>query len=458
MVDIDLTPPDFPEFEQGQQSERLDKIAKIHRLEPAWSLQKLLEADLNEQFIIDQVLIENQPAIIGGAFKTLKTTLLVMQALSLCSGEKFLGRYDVFSRKRVLFCSAESGKRKIRNSIFAVAKQMGISVAELRDSGFLQLSWWVPKVNSAEVMEYFMNEVDRAQAEIVMLDPLYQALDDQQASMILNGQQLASLCNYILDAGATPICCDHVKRSSENARNREPLELDDISGAGKAEYFRQWMLVSRRAKFAPEENRKPHELWLSIGGSEGHSSQLALDVVELFDDQGHMTIEVATQQRSEMLQHRQESSKDKKEQAKEKAFQEKLDKALGFFKSSPNELRVTADVKAFMSCSSDVAKSIVFHLENKKLIVKHPEPVRRGVNTCDAYHLPGALILNELATEGQEGQTEVVPLSPATVSDGAKDVGLEGQGQTPIGGCPSVPLVCHQKRVLKKSKSRSTKK
>jgi hypothetical protein len=449
MVKIDTNPPDFEEYKQTQEDEHFENIAKSHRLEPSWSLEELLEADLNEEFIVDQVLVENQPFVVAGEFKTLKTTLLIMMALSLCSGAKFLGRYEVKKKKRVLFCSAESGKKKIRTTIYAVAKQMGISIAELRDSGSLSFSWWVPKVSSMEVMDYFKNEVTKSQAEVVFIDPLYQALDDQQASMILNGQQLAALCNFIKDAGATPVCCDHVKRSSLNTKNREPLELDDISGAGKAEYFRQWMLVSRRKKFEPEENKKPHDLWLSIGGSEGHSGQLALDVVETFDDQGHMTIEVATQQRSEMIQQRQESTKSKKEESKEKALKEKLDRVLGYFTSNPNKLIVNADVKALMNCNSDSAKAILFHLVEKNLIVRHPFLVRRGTNSCEAFHLPGA----QIELEGQGGQNEVVPLSPSIVSDGAKSGGLEGQGQTPIGGCPSVPLSVTKNPILKKKKN-----
>ncbi len=445
----------IPSDSESKQADRFEKIGKTHRLEPAWTLEELFTADLKEDFIIDQVLIENQPMVAAGEFKTLKTTILIMLALSLCSAAKFLGRYEVLKRKRVLFCSAESGKRKIRKTIYAVAKQMGINLAELRDSGFLKLSWWVPKIGSLEVMDYFKNEIDKAQAEVVMIDPLYQALDDQQASMILNGQQLAALCNYVLDAGATPICCDHVKRSSENARNREPLELSDISGAGKAEYFRQWMLVSRRSKFQPEENRKPHDLWLTIGGSEGHSSQLALNVVENFDDSGHMEIEVSTQQRSELIQQTQESSKDKREAAKEQAFKDKLDKVLGFFQSSPNELRVIADIKAFLACNSDVAKAIIFHLESKQQITKYPQTVRRGVNSCDAYHLPGALIQGEFGVEGQGGQNTVVPHCPSTISDGAESEGLEGQGQAPIGGCPSVPLSVTKFPVPKKHKKQT---
>jgi len=75
-------PPGTTTFTDDQ----YDKIAKTYRLEPVWSLGKLLEADLKESFIVNGVLIENQPCLMGGAFKTLKTTIALDLAMSLCSG------------------------------------------------------------------------------------------------------------------------------------------------------------------------------------------------------------------------------------------------------------------------------------------------------------------------------------------------------------------------------------
>jgi len=139
---------EYPDDTTTQTDDHFEKIAKTYRLEPAWSLGQLLEADLRESFIIDGVLIENQPCLMGGAFKTLKTTIDLDLAMSLCSGAKFLNHFEVLHKKRVLFCSAKSGKQKIRKTIYALAQQKGISLAQIRDNDSLRLSWWVPKINT----------------------------------------------------------------------------------------------------------------------------------------------------------------------------------------------------------------------------------------------------------------------------------------------------------------------
>ena len=120
-------------------------------------------------------------------------------------------------------------------------------------------------------------------------------------------------------------------------------------------------------------------------------------------------------------------------------------------------MRVKNDIKAYMCCNAELAAAILLHLVNQKLIVKHSETVRRGRNTCDAFHLPGALIQTELDIAGQDGQNEVVPLVRLECSDGAKSEGLEGQGQAPIGGCPSVPLSVAKIPVPKKHKKQTAR-
>jgi len=246
-------------------------------------------------------------------------------------------------------------------------------------------------------MAYFKSEIDRAKADVVVIDPLYQAIDDQQASMILNGQQLADLCNYVLDSGATPICCDHAKRSSENVKMREPLELHDISGAGKAEYFRQWLLVSRREKFAPEENLKPHKLWLSIGGSEGHSSQWALDVNERFNDVGQLDIDVGLTPRHEVVLRQKESTDSRKDTAKQKKFEEQLCKVLTFFKAK-DEPRTKTDIRSHMMCSGDAASAYIHHLIEREDIALSLEKVLRGNQKTEGW-----ILIKSMSQQGGQG-------------------------------------------------------
>jgi len=187
---------------------------------------------------------------------------------------------------------------------------MGLDANNLGTLEPLTINWWVPRASNTELMDYFCYEAEQSGAGVCIIDPLYQVLDDAQASYILNGQQLATICNRILEMGATPILVDHAKRSSANTKDFEPLELEDIIGAGKAEYFRQWMLVSRRARFIAELGQPHrHDLWLTIGGSAGHASTWALNISEHVHDDRSREYTIETLPRSEVLQARNDARK-----------------------------------------------------------------------------------------------------------------------------------------------------
>ena len=57
------------------------------------------------------MLVKGQPCIIGGRSKAMKTSIAVDLAISLGSGEKFLGKYDVPKTIRVAFWTGESVRR-----------------------------------------------------------------------------------------------------------------------------------------------------------------------------------------------------------------------------------------------------------------------------------------------------------------------------------------------------------
>ena len=52
-----------------------------------------------------------------------------------------------------------------------------------------------------------------------------------------------------------------------------------MAWSGFAEFARWWILLSRRSKYDPDRGGH-HELWLSCGGSAGHSSLLAVNIDE----------------------------------------------------------------------------------------------------------------------------------------------------------------------------------
>src|SRR5205814_2376923 len=87
-----------------------------------------------------------------------------------------------------------------------------------------------------------------------------------------------------LDVGCTPILAHHAKKNA--AVDGEPMGLEDLAYSGVAEFARQWVLLNPRQKYDPETGT--HRLWMTFGGSMGHSGVFGLDVVEgvLGDDFG----------------------------------------------------------------------------------------------------------------------------------------------------------------------------
>jgi hypothetical protein len=87
------------------------------------------------------------------------------------------------------------------------------------------------------------------------------------------GPVLANFGQLCLEAGCLPILAHHFTKSREDPF--APPELIELAYGGISQWARQWMLVSRREKYAPGV---PHKLHWVHGGSFGHSGELSLDI------------------------------------------------------------------------------------------------------------------------------------------------------------------------------------
>lgn len=388
-------------------------------------LQDFLSTDYSVDFLVDRCLVRDSSCIIAGASKSLKTTISLHLALCLASGQKFLGNFETVQTP-VMFASAESGAAVLQRNLKGMGDYAGLDFDDLHSTGSLSVQFWVPRISNDDLMAYFADCIDETGAKAVFLDPLYLSMDgESQSNLSLNGEQIQKLVMLILDKGATPIVNDHVKRSSGNARDYKPLQLEDISGAGKAENFRQWLLLGRRSRFQDggDAQTRDHDLWLTAGGSAGHSSTWGLDVSERFSthfDAVEYSMhlrpgnEVREESRSESDEARAEKKAQKEAEA-EKAFVLKVERALLVFQGRPNELIVKNDIRASVRCSGDVASQILYRLEADGLVVKHPEKVRSGTLMTDAWKLPGELILPLSELDEQDGQTRLSPPCPPSV-------------------------------------------
>jgi hypothetical protein len=176
----------------------------------------------------------------------------------------------------VLFLSAESGEGTIQETARRICDSKGIRLADVSNVAW---GFWVPRARNAEQLQVLDHQISQSKAEVVVIDPLYQVLSGEDMSNLsMNGEQLQAIVQRCRQHNGTMILIDHAKRSSGNANNFQPLELSDITGAGKAEFFRQWMLIGRREPFNPDIPL--HRLWLTVGGSAGHCGLFAVDIDE----------------------------------------------------------------------------------------------------------------------------------------------------------------------------------
>jgi hypothetical protein len=256
----------------------LDDLRKEHNnAKPKFPLITALElatAQFVLNYLIDRVLVEKQPCILGGPKKSLKTTLAILFAIHIALGIELFGKFGVSRSRRVLVCSAESGMATIQETAHRICASLGVNLAEVENLVFTSN---VPKPNDAASWAEFRAAVEESGAEVLILDPFYRMFDgDGQESIFKMGAVLGTIDDLCQELGVTLILCHHLKTSRLN--QFAPAELDDLAYAGCAEYFRQWLLLSRREAYQPGSGH--HALWLTIGGSAGHNSLWAIDIDE----------------------------------------------------------------------------------------------------------------------------------------------------------------------------------
>jgi hypothetical protein len=148
----------------------------------------------------------------------------------------------------------------------------------LADLGNLLWSPDIPKFNSIDHLESLEKFLRDDGVEVLFCDPAYLAMPSADAgNLMAQGELLRNVGEVCQRESVTLVLCHHTKRNTGQDAY-EPLELQHLAWAGHAEFARQWWLVNRRERYEPGTGN--HKLWLSIGGSAGHSALWAADVNE----------------------------------------------------------------------------------------------------------------------------------------------------------------------------------
>lgn len=286
--------------------------------------RELDENQYDLAYLIDGILVRAQPGVIAGPKKTLKTNISIDLALSLSEAGLFLGQFNVGTSVRVGVMSGESGAATIQET----AKR--IAIAKSKDLKDFERAFWafeVPQLGDALHIDALKRFIGSYNLEVLILDPTYLmmlGLGDNAGNLFIVGSFLKALGELAQETGCTPILCHHLKKGI--ADPYEPAELENIAWAGFQEFVRQWILLNRRIRYDPERGGH-HELWMSVGGSAGHSGLWGVNIDEgTRQDPGGRSWEVEIVSAAEAYAERDTAVTDAAEERKDRQKQTKRDR------------------------------------------------------------------------------------------------------------------------------------
>src|ERR1019366_9251704 len=215
------------------------------------------KATFAHEWLIEGILVNNQPGVIGGAKKTLKTSIAVDMAISFGTGTRFLGKFKVPVKVRVAMLSGESGEATVQQTALRICEEREIDLADCD----VFWSFDLPCLSRTTDRKRLKEKLEENKVQVVIIDPLYLCLlggsKGVSASNLFEvGPVLQKMGQACLDAGATPILIHHANKGTTKTTDKVlPMILDDLSFSGIGEYVRQWLLINRRSHSRNQRTR-----------------------------------------------------------------------------------------------------------------------------------------------------------------------------------------------------------
>jgi hypothetical protein len=388
--------------------------------------------EYKHEWLVKGVLVKGQPCVVGGPKKACKTTLMIDMAIAMYKAKPFLGHFDVPNSLRVLALSAESGLATLQETAARICQEKGTSLKDCH--GIL----WGPKCprfacqQDLDALGKFLYD---KKIDVCIIDPLYLCLGGRGISttnLFEVGPLLLNFANACLDVGCTPIIIHHATKGATAKRSKrgDPLDLDDLAYPGIAEFARQWSLVSRREPFVIGSG--VHRLWLSVGGSAGHSSIWGVDV-----DEGVIRDDFSGRKWEVKVIRGDQIAVEKASERRQKRGEEVKRKIVEFLKGTPAGETTKAITTAIGVDKNPVGEAIKELVADGKLVptkipkkagkgkVKHdgwklaPAPATDGTPTApnSSASRPAAPAATRAATtNGARTQTQAIPSASPTAS------------------------------------------
>lgn len=236
---------------------------KPYTLNVEWG-NMLLEKEIKHEWLIKGVVVKNEPMVIGGPTKCLKTSMVLDMACSIATGVPFLGQFDVPKKKKIVVISGESGERTIQQFLRTWLKAKDLPDESLANLG---LFFRLPKLDDPIQVDCLINDLRKIDCDTVVIDPLYRSLraGNDASNVYAMGEKLDGIAHELHSAGISVILVHHFRKTGKNFDDAP--ELEDLSQAGIAEFARQFLFVKRREAYKHDGD---HKIWMTWGGSAGH--------------------------------------------------------------------------------------------------------------------------------------------------------------------------------------------
>ncbi|MBL8798210.1 MAG: AAA family ATPase [Planctomycetia bacterium] len=335
-----------------------------------------------QDYLVEDVLAAKQMAVIGGPEKGQKSNIAIDLAISLATGTDFLCHFKVPRPVRTLVITGETCETPLEYLARRILKARMLE--EVGEN--LLIKQELPSLANSADLEIIVQLIRKYEIEVVIFDPVYLMLADTGAKgkpldtnhLPTVGRLVATAGKKCIDAGATPIFCHHMSKTSQllRAQEREPMQLSDLTGAGFGPVCRQWLLVNYLRPYDPITGTC--ELWLNVGGSGGHGGLYSVAVTEgpyrkdqpLYGRQWHTAvksgaeaIEAANQAKVSLLEAKKEHLKSAQEQ-----------RVLTALRKGPAEGLLQKDIATAAGMNGDTAAVVLARLLDLLHVVRTCQP------------------------------------------------------------------------------------
>jgi hypothetical protein len=226
----------------------------------SYTIAELMRADLRLSWIVEPLLVDMQPLVIGGTEKTFKTGLTFDLLWSLATNTPWLGKFPACEHRSSIFFTAEIGMEATQDLARRVGEFKGIDPFGVHDMVVTSYLPMITRSKEGDTLKQFYSELDTRKPQIVAIDPLYLVSPDiETANPYLLSGILAKFSAICRERGIWLIVCHHSRQLNSGA----VMSLQDLYGAGCGMFFRQWVLLSHATPYA---NGRA-DLNMAIGGS-----------------------------------------------------------------------------------------------------------------------------------------------------------------------------------------------